>query len=266
MPNAQAAIVIMMLTTSAEIWWQWRRRHRETGAIWSKSDSPNVPINVIAVLLTLMMIGLSAYSAFSPTRSELNEEKLYSISNVWLGCAINGVIVVMLLPIVSEGQTQILAQLGFRLTNWRRQFLDGMQTALASFLPVMLMLFVTSPVRTADATHPLLKLLQQDGQFSIFVAIVCAAVLFAPLAEELMFRVVLLGWLKTQTNSTAAIVISSVAFAAVHGPLDGIALFPLALLLGFRGSRVFQFNKRRANDVRSLSDCRRASRLCPANA
>ena len=34
------------------------------------------------------------------------------------------------------------------------------------------------------------------------------------------------------TSSTLAIGISSIAFAMVHGPLDGAALMPLALLLG----------------------------------
>lgn len=233
MPNAQAAIVVMMLTTSAEIWWQWRRRHNETGAIWPESETPNASVNLIAVLLTLVMIGVSLVSVYSPTRSDINVEKDYSINNVWTGCALNGLLSAVLLPIVSFGRFQNLAELGFRLANWRQQFIDGMQTALASFLPVMLVLVATVLFRTPQATHPLLKLLQQDGRFQTFAAIVLAAVLFAPFVEELMFRVVLLGWLKTKTNSTEAIVISSIAFAAVHGPLDGLALLPLALLLGF---------------------------------
>ena len=39
-----------------------------------------------------------------------------------------------------------------------------------------------------------------------------------------MFRVILLGWLKTKTTSVHAIGISSVAFALIHGPRDGVAL------------------------------------------
>ncbi|MCX7421144.1 MAG: CPBP family intramembrane metalloprotease [Planctomycetia bacterium] len=233
MPNAQAAIVIMMLTTSVEVWWQWRKRHKETGFIWPQSELSNAPVNLIAVLLTLAMIGVSLVSAFSPTRSDINAEKDYSINNVLIGCALNATLVVVLLPILSAGSLQVLNDLGFRLTNWRQQFMEGMQTALASFLPVMLVLLATFWIRTPQATHPLLKLLQQDGQLQTFAAVVLAAVILAPLVEELMFRVILLGWLKTKTNSTEAIVISSVAFAAVHGPLDGIALMPLALLLGF---------------------------------
>ncbi len=233
MPNAQAAIVIMMLTTSAEVWWQWRKRYQATGSIWPQSELPNGSVNLIAVLLTLAMIGVTLVSALSLDRAAITAEKEYSINNVLAGCAMNGTLVVVLLPILSGGSLQILTDLGFRLTNWRQQFIEGMQTALASFLPVMLVMLATFWMRTPQATHPLLKLLQQDGRLQTFAAVVLAAVVLAPLVEELMFRVILLGWLKTKTNSTEAIVISSVAFAAVHGPLDGIALMPLALLLGF---------------------------------
>lgn len=233
MPNAQAAIVLMMLATSAEIWWQWRKRIKTDGAIWQPSESPSPSIHTIAVLLTIAMVGVAVVSAFSPDRVEHLADKSYSIDRVWAGCAVNGAIFCLLIPIVSAGRLQTLKDLGFRLTNLREQCIDGMQSALASFLPVLLMLLATSPFRTPEATHPLLKLLQQDGRLSVFAAIVLAAVIFAPLAEELMFRVVLIGWLKTKTSSTEAIVISSVAFAAVHGPLDGLALLPLALLLGF---------------------------------
>ncbi len=233
MPNAQAAIVIMMLTTSVEIWWQWRRRLKANAPIFPMAEAPIVPVNLIAVVLTLTMIGLSLVSVLFPTRPAVVVEKLPSIKNVWDGCLLNSALVLVLLPIVMGGKIQNLAGLGFGLASIRRQFFEGMETALASFAPVLLVLLVTSSFRTPQGTHPLLLLLKQDGHLQTFAAVVLAAVILAPLAEELMFRVVLLGWLKTRTNSTEAIVISSIAFAAVHGPLDGLALVPLALLLGY---------------------------------
>lgn len=233
MPNAQAAIVIMMLTTSAEIWRQWRRRLKANTPIFPESESPIVPVNLIAIVLTVAMIGLSLVSVLLPSRAVATAEKIPSIKNVWDGCLLNSALVLVLFPIVVGGRFQSLAGLGFGLANCRRQFMDGMQTALASFIPVLLVLLVTSPFRTPQGTHPLLLLLKQDGHIQTFAAVVLAAVVLAPLAEELMFRVVLLGWLKTRASSTEAIVISSIAFAAVHGPLDGLALVPLALLLGY---------------------------------
>ena len=155
MPNAQAAIVIMMLTTSAEIWRQWRRRLKANTPIFPESESPIVPVNLIAIVLTVAMIGLSLVSVLLPSRAVATAEKIPSIKNVWDGCLLNSALVLVLFPIVVGGRFQSLAGLGFGLANCRRQFMDGMQTALASFIPVLLVLLVTSPFRTPQGTHPL---------------------------------------------------------------------------------------------------------------
>jgi membrane protease YdiL (CAAX protease family) len=123
-------------------------------------------------------------------------------------------------------------EFGFTLSNWRRQVLDGLETAHASFLPVLGILLSTSPWRTAEAKNPLLRLLEQDQRLQTLAWILLAAVVLAPLMEELLFRVILLSWFKVRLGSRHAIGISSLTFAAIHGPLDGAALLPLAFLLG----------------------------------
>jgi membrane protease YdiL (CAAX protease family) len=60
-----------------------------------------------------------------------------------------------------------------------------------------------------------------------------AAVVLAPLAEELMFRVVIQGWLESREKPAAAITTTALLFSVIHGLPDAIGLFPLALILGY---------------------------------
>jgi membrane protease YdiL (CAAX protease family) len=60
-----------------------------------------------------------------------------------------------------------------------------------------------------------------------------AVAVVAPLSEELLFRVVLQGWLTERISATVAVPVVAIVFAAVHGWRDGLALLPLALILGY---------------------------------
>ena len=232
MPVAQAVLIIEVLAISPAIWWFWWQRQKEGGCIWVEAEVPTVSVHPIAVALTFAMIGISLAFVFGLMRADEVADKVGSINNVWWGNLFHALVALVLLPMAIGGDLRRLPGLGFGLAHWQQQIVEGMQTALASFLPVLGVLLITSAFRSPQKTHPLLRLLQQNDGTEALLAIVLAAVIFAPLVEELMFRVVLLGWLKTRTTSREAIVVSSLLFAAVHGPLDGLALVPLALLLG----------------------------------
>ena len=230
MSNAQAAAVGVMATSSAAMWWFWWRRWKTTGTIWPKAESARVPLNPLAVALALGMIGLSLIAAIVPAPADQNTGS--TLDKVWHACLINGILVLVLLPILMGNDVRRLTALGFGLANWRRQLADGLETALASVFPVLVVLLATSPFRSEEQTHEFLRLLQEDASPQAFGAVLLAAVVLAPLLEELLFRVILLEWLKTHMTAREAITVSSVAFAVVHGPLDGVALLPLAILLG----------------------------------
>jgi membrane protease YdiL (CAAX protease family) len=73
-----------------------------------------------------------------------------------------------------------------------------------------------------------------DSPDPLTVTLICiTAAIMAPLSEEMMFRVVLQGALTRFSQPRIAIPVTAVAFAAIHGPIDGIALVPLALILGY---------------------------------
>lgn len=61
-----------------------------------------------------------------------------------------------------------------------------------------------------------------------------AFALLAPLVEELVFRGLLYGWVESRWNSMAALVVSSLAFAAAHyEPAHILLVLPLGFLFGW---------------------------------
>lgn len=229
MANAQAAIVVVMIAISAAVWWFWWRRWRRFGEFYPSESFPQASINVVALVLTVTYLWLSLVAVVLPETRE--PVKTISVSAVQAGCATRLILTGLLCGLLGFS-SRSLREFGFTLRDWRRQVSDGLETAHASFLPVLALLLATSWWRAPAEKNLLLRLLEQDVGLITLAWVVVAAVICAPLLEELLFRVILLGWLKTKTSSTHAIGISSLAFAMVHGPLDGAALLPLALLLG----------------------------------
>src|SRR5690606_33733527 len=115
--------------------------------------------------------------------------------------------------------------------NFTGQLRTGWLTVTAAWLPVFAALLMTMPLRTADRRHSVFQLLDADASLAIYAWAVLAAVVVAPLFEELVFRVILQTWLE-RFIGRAALPVAAVLFAAVHRFPDSIAIVPLALVLG----------------------------------
>ena len=63
--------------------------------------------------------------------------------------------------------------------------------------------------------------------------IMLMAVVVAPIVEELLYRVTILGGFMQQKATTAGWILSSVLFGFAHGFPDSIALLPLAAVIGY---------------------------------
>lgn len=227
--HAQLAIVALMLTISAAVWWMWGRRRKRFGFVWPPTDIATPVWNPAAVVLALALIGLHLLVGLLP---DSGESKPITVEHVRFGCLERAMLVALLVGLLTGFGARPLRDFGITLENWRQQIQTGLETAHASFLPVLTLMTATLLVRREEEKNALLRLLDADRSLTTLVWVVLAAVMFAPLVEELLFRVILLGWLKTKTTAAHAIGISSLAFAFIHGPLDGAALLPLALLLG----------------------------------
>jgi len=114
----------------------------------------------------------------------------------------------------------------------------ALEVFLAIYLPTILLrlaIVSLSQMVTGDdpGQHPLLEMLKSGVDVRVMALIVITAVALAPLVEELQYRVVLLGGFAQNGRPVLAMVLSSVLFGLAHGPIDGIALLPLAFVLGY---------------------------------
>lgn len=108
---------------------------------------------------------------------------------------------------------------------------------LLAAMPVYSLMIALSSFRTEDSEHSFLRLLSERQDAMTLVTIALAAVVLAPLMEELVFRVILQGGLQQVTRPVTAVIAVAVVFCAIHVSSleripDAIALFPLALIMG----------------------------------
>ncbi len=228
--SAQVSIVVLMLSISAAVWWLWVRRWKRFGELWPREPDAERTWNPGIVVLALSLIGFFLLAGLLPKSSP--EPKPITVEQVREACLERGVLALIFIGLLTGFRSPTARAFGFTLAKWRQQVVVGLETAHASFLPVLALMTATIPFRDASDKNLLLILLNQDKRFSTLAWVVLAAVILAPLLEELLFRVILLGWLKSKLASNHAVGISSLVFAFIHGPLDGAALLPLALLLG----------------------------------
>jgi membrane protease YdiL (CAAX protease family) len=138
-----------------------------------------------------------------------------------------------------------------------RQPLRDIALGVAGMLAASVIVYMIQALMVdliAPSEHPLLEMLKhQPSLVNLLLAVGLAAVV-APLAEEFVFRALVQGWLEVKERAWAerypslvgrlptgmiAIIASAALFAVLHatqGP-DPIALFPLALVLGYLYNR-----------------------------
>jgi membrane protease YdiL (CAAX protease family) len=140
-----------------------------------------------------------------------------------------------------------LDDLGIRFN--RHTLARDVKLGLGGFLaavPIVygLQLLVTSFWK--PEVHPLAKLLLERPNAVTLAGAAFSAILVAPLSEEMLFRVAFQGWLEkispalrrrrplgVRVDRLLPTVLSASIFAAMHHGADRVALFVLALFLGY---------------------------------
>ena len=122
---------------------------------------------------------------------------------------------------------------GFHRRDWVRQLRDGAVGFLLLFWPVIALSKLTEDWRPAGTQHQLLRLLANDPSLETLAWITLTAAVVAPLTEELIYRVILQTSFESVFPRRASLVLTAILFAAVHRFPDGVALLPLALVLGY---------------------------------
>ena len=90
----------------------------------------------------------------------------------------------------------------------------------------------------AGHTGDILQLIEQDPSGQLLLAVTISAVLVAPWAEEMAFRVIMQRSLLGIFSPSRSILLTAVAFCAIHPSwLDAVGLLPLAIVLGVTSHR-----------------------------
>ena len=154
-----------------------------------------------------------------------------------------------LAALLGQGSVQSLFVWGVLLAGWisgrasRSDWGRHERAAVAANRPLAagLTLLLAAVVLTLSALlerfgvvgdHQLIDALRTRGTPLLWAAVIGSAVLVAPLAEELIYRVLLQSTLRKRLPAAAAVAASSLAFMAVHEPAVMLTVLPLAVVNG----------------------------------
>lgn len=202
----------------------WLDRHEELRATWSHLSER------LALLLACLWLGLHLATQFI-LAPNVKSPELSNANLIQVAVVSGGTTLLLVALLVGSGRLSA-GDFGLKWQPLTSQLRDGWFGFKLAILPMALTMALATPLRTRDTLNPLLRLLADDPEYVTLALITFVAAVIAPLSEELIFRVILQGSLTTVMPARLAIPIVAVAFSAVHGPVDGLALLPLALVLG----------------------------------
>ena len=227
-----SVLLVQALVASIAVWGYWLHH-------WSRGRSPirwqprepvpwgGIEIAVIAVIY--LLVPSAVYKFFPPIFVGAQRD-------IFISTLGNG-LVVLVVPMFLVGFVgSRWADLGLRRAHLRRDVLYGLVALLAATLPVLVVqLLVRTYLASEEQVHPIVEAILQNPTLTMWYLVSVSAVVYAPVTEELLFRVVLQGWLEKRLHPALAIAGSSVSFAAMHSTSwpDPLPLLPLAGVLGY---------------------------------
>ncbi len=229
-PPLVNAIGIGLLVASLAAWVRlfvrWKRG-QSSSAI--REDEPIPSPHWAASLMVLLSVSLSLSALGMPKKGATED---YGIGNVQSVCITTGVLgLLVVLPLLLDQQTRP-SRLGFHKRHFSAQVLVGCWGYALAVGPVALVYLLMAPFRSPESQHQLLKLIAAQPTFETLFWVSLAAVICAPMVEELLYRVVLQSVVRLLLPHWAAIFLTAIIFSAVHRWPDAVPLFPLALVLG----------------------------------
>lgn len=229
-------IWLMLLATGLAVWVLAIRRWRDGQPMLPRAAAAHPPWPLAVVGAVAVWIGWQVVNRINAELGLVTEaaaEQQYNLQNVQVLILLNGVLIALLMFLLTQAGQRRLEAYGIHARQAGWNVVYGLAGFLASLPPVVLVFNITAPLREPERLHPFVELLQNDPSAEGYVWVAVAVIVAAPLAEELVFRVILQGALRSRLSATWSIAISSVVFAGVHGFPDSLALLPLAVVLGY---------------------------------
>jgi uncharacterized protein len=236
------ALISLLTVASLYVWGQviadaWRGRHP-----LPMRQRPQAEWNPFLVVLVVGWVGFQVVQAILLTVVDRPREppSLQQVQNV---ITMNATIVLVVWVLMTRSGRVALSSFGINTVDTPSQIAAGVKGFVASWIPVAVILLIAAQLnlRTEEGQHSFFKVLEDHPGATTIFWIFLAAVILAPLAEELVYRVVLQGWLQTWTSPITAIVLVAVVFSLVHGWRDALPLLPLALILGYVYNRTYSY-------------------------
>jgi hypothetical protein len=237
MPDSWATgnlAMTLLLLGSVAVWMRIgaKRINGEDALPWMPREP--CPWHAAAVALSLPVSIVVQYVV----SSSAPEHKLHSIAHVQDGCLAKVLEILVLMGLLALATPIRARNFGLHPSGLVDDVKFGLAGFLAAWGPVCAVSYAVNRLglREEGAKHLYLRVLEENPGAGTVGWIVLSAVVLAPIAEELLYRVVLQGWLETRLTPRAAILFVGILFACVHyapGRPDHLPLLPLALILGY---------------------------------
>jgi membrane protease YdiL (CAAX protease family) len=194
------AMVLVLATASFGTWFVLLGRLSD-GPILPYEPRRPVPWHGIWILLPVLLVALAVFAAIrggDPAEDTAPATAADLIDQIARGSAQQMAFVVAFLAVVIVASGATRADLGLpkSVHEFARDVRIGIVAWLASLVPVYGVQILLIKLFGPTEGHPLIKMVQEQADPTLFLLAFAAAVLVAPICEELLFRLLLQGWLE----------------------------------------------------------------------
>lgn len=210
MPLVQKVLMSLLFVGCIACWgWAFFRQKR-LPLICRENQSP-VPWNLLDVLVVIafqfvFVVGLQVIYALAKglNVAELGEATASSKIEIAM-CGSIGMFIatVVGLAYLKFAGPASASDLGICLKRIRFDCFLGVIAFLAVIAPVLFLQVALEQMFPQAQKHPFIQLVQEQNGFFYFTMIFVMAVVFAPIVEEFLFRVVIQGWVERLMTATA---------------------------------------------------------------
>ncbi len=198
--SRMALIVAIGLVASLVAWGWLARKWAQSGTVLELEPRQPVPWMLGGTLPAILMTFAAFFMALAPpgqpasptTSADDFTSRIFSlcVTNLFFAVVIVAVLVMLLGATWRDlgwpvSMRQLLGDIGM-----------GIGLASASLIPIYLIQAAAAHLLGIPPTHPLLESMQENREPMVFLAAILAAVVVAPILEELLFRLLLQGGLE----------------------------------------------------------------------
>ncbi len=196
-------LLILVLYGSVRVWLEAIRKRKSGQRIWDYQPRMPVPwglIDVMVVGMVLLLvpgIGMIAAQSLGWISKGLSSDSTPDQQAAAL--FVSSIATLIALPVglfvlrTRSGADR--TDIGVSPVDWSSDFADGLKMFLLLAVPVLSLQLIL--VQFFPPSHPIIDLLKENPSVDFFFASLLTAVIAAPIVEEVIFRMLIQGWLES---------------------------------------------------------------------